>query len=286
MVTPELRRRVVKHLQGRFGVSERRACKLVGQARSTQRKLPAPPQALQQRLREWLRAFSARHPRWGWRRATTLARKAGFVVNRKRVQRLWRDEGLKVPYRRKKKVPLGIGVQVGAFCPLAANVVWAIDFQFDQTEDAKTLKLLNIIDEFTRECLAIEVARSITSDQLVAVLERLAAERGAPAYLRMDNGPELIAFALADWCRFSRTDSVFIDPGSPWQNPWVESFNGRLRDEFLNGCQFGSLLEAKVLLEDWRIEYNCERPHSALGMLSPAEFAQAWTSKQSQLQLA
>jgi transposase InsO family protein len=186
MVTPELRRRAVVHLQCRFGVSERRACAVVGQARSTQRKPPAVPDDEEQRLRAWLRAFSARHPRWGWRRAATCAAKAGFSANRKRVQRLWRDEGLKVPYKRKKKAPLGIGVQVGAFCPIRPNVVWAIDFQYDQTEDAKTLKLLNIIDELTRECLAIEVARSITADHLVAVLERLVAERGAPAYLRMD----------------------------------------------------------------------------------------------------
>jgi putative transposase len=202
------------------------------------------------------------------------------------VQRLWRDEGLKVPYKRKKRGPLGIGVQVGAFCPVRPNIVWAIDFQFDQTEDAKTLKLLNIIDEFTRECLRIEVARSITSDKLVGVLERLVAERGAPAYLRLDNGPELIARALSDWCRFSGADSVFIDPGCPWQNAWVESFNGRLRDEFLNSCQFSSVFEAQVLLEDWRMEYNYERPHSALGMLSPIEFAKAWTAKQNQLQLS
>jgi hypothetical protein len=124
MVTPELRRRAVVHLQCRFGVSERRACAVVGQARSTQRKPPAVPDDEEQRLRAWLRAFSARHPRWGWRRAATCAAKAGFSANRKRVQRLWRDEGLKVPYKRKKKAPLGIGVQVGAFCPIRPNVVW------------------------------------------------------------------------------------------------------------------------------------------------------------------
>ena len=203
------------HLQYRFGVSERRACVVVGQNRSTQRKGPSVPQGLEQRLRAWLRAFSAPHPRWGWRRATTCARNAGFDVNRKRVQRLWRDEGLKVPYRRKKRPPLGIGVQIGAFCPVRPNVVWAIDFQFDQTEDAKTLKLLNIIDEFTRECLAINVARSITADKLVTVLERLVADRGAPTYLRLDNGPELIAYALAGWYRFNGAGCVFIDPGCP-----------------------------------------------------------------------
>lgn len=272
----------MKFLQDSFGVSERRACAVAGQARSTQRKVTVPADD-DEPLRAWLRAFSGKHPRWGWRRATTCARKAGFLVNRKRVQRLWRAEGLKVPCRRKKRLPLGIGVQVGAFCPIRPDVVWAMDFQFDQTADGKALKLLNVIDEFTRECLAIVAERSIDADGVVSCLEKLVAERGAPAYVRFDNGPEFIAHAISDWCRFSGADSLFIDPGSPWQNAWCESFNGRLRDELLNQSQFGTLLEAKVLLEDWRKEYNLYRPHRALGMLSPAEFAQAWTN---QLQLA
>ena len=278
-MTPELRRRAVPFLQDSFGVSERRACQVVGQARSTQRKGPSVDDE-EERLRAWLRSFALKHPRWGWRRATTCARRDGFLVNRKRVQRLWRDEGLKVPCRRRKKAPLGIGVQMGAFCPIRPNIVWAMDFQFDQTADGKTLKLLNVIDEFSRECLAIEAERSIDADGVVACLEKLVAERGAPAYVRFDNGPEFIAYAVADWCRFGGTGALFIDPGCPWQNAWSESFNGRLRDEMLNQCQFATLLEAKVLLEDWRTEYNLYRPHRALGMLSPAEFAKAWNTKQ------
>ena len=155
----------------------------------------------------------------------------------------------------------------------------ALDFQFDQTSNGRTLKLLNVIDEFTRECPAIEVARNIDADGVVACLERIAAERGAPVYLRFDNGPEFIANAVADWCRFNGAATVFIDPGSPWQNAWIESFNGRLRDEFLNGHRFDSLLEAQVLIEDWRIDYNMNRPHSAHGWLSPNEFARAWTNR-------
>ena len=271
-------------LQASFGVSERRACAVAGQNRSTQRKAVVVDDD-EQRLRAWLRAFSAKHPRWGWRRATTCARKAGWALNRKRAQRLWRAEGLRVPCRNKKRPPLGIGVQIGAFCPLRPNVVWAMDFQFDQTADGKTLKLLNVIDEFTRECLAIVAERSIDADGVVACLEQLAAERGAPGFVRFDNGPEFIAHAISDWCRFNGAGSLFIDPGSPWQNAWCESFNGRLRDELLNQCQFATLLEAKVLLEDWRTEYNHDRPHSALGMLSPVEFAKAWTTKYNQLQL-
>ena len=153
--------------------------------------------------------------------------------------------------------------------PIRPNALWALDFQFDTTVDGRTLKMLNVIDEFTRECLAIEVDRSIDADHVVAVLDRLARQRGgAPALVRFDNGPEFIAIAVADWCRFNACESVFIDPGSPWQNAWIESFNGRFRDEFLDGRHFDNLLEARVLIEDWRIDYNINRPHSAHGDLS------------------
>jgi putative transposase len=267
-------------IREQFGVSERRACRLTGQSRSTQR-LPAPvPSDEELALRAFLRDFSRRRPRWGWRRAATAARKAGWRVNNKRIHRLWRSEGLRVPYRKKKRPLRGIGVPVGAFSPIRPGVVWALDFQFDQTADGRMLKLLNVIDEYSRECLAIDVERSIDADGVVACLERLAAERGAPAYVRFDHGPEFIAYAVSDWCRFSGTNTVFIDPGSPWQNAWIESFNGRLRDEFLNGQQFDSLLEAKVLLADWRIDYNINRPHSAHGWLTPVEFVEVWLSKQ------
>jgi putative transposase len=269
----------------RFGVSERRACRLIGQPRSTQR-LPAPsPSDDELALRAFLRDFSRRRPRWGWRRAAKAARDAGWRVNHKRIQRLWRDEGLKVPYRKKKRPLRGIGVPVGAMCPIRPNVIWALDFQFDQTTDGRMLKLLNVVDEYTRECLAIDVGRRIDADQVVTCLERLANERGAPAYVRFDHGPEFIAYAVVDWCRFNGTGTVFIDPGAPWQNAWIESFNGRLRDEFLNGQLFESLLEAQVLLEAWRIDYNVERPHSAHGWRSPAQFAEDWLNR-NQLQLA
>jgi putative transposase len=147
------------------------------------------------------------------------------------------------------------------------------------------LKLLNVIDEHTRECLAIRVDRSIDADDVVATLDKIARARGYPVYLRFDNGPEFVAHAVADWCRFNGAGTLFIDPGSPWQNAWVESFNGRLRNEFLNGQLFDSLLEAQVLAEDWRIDYNENRPHSAHGGLSPAAFAEAWRTTY-QLQLA
>jgi putative transposase len=265
-------------LQRRFGVSERRACRVVGQHRSTQRLVP-PAASDDAELRAFLRAFSRQRPRWGWRRAAAAARRAGWRVNNKRVQRLWRAEGLKVPYRQRKRPLRGVGTPVGAMCPIAPNALWALDFQFDTTADDRTLKLLNVIDEFTRECPAIIVERSIDADRVVATLDRLSLERGAPRFVRFDNGPEFIAAAVADWCRFNNVGTVFIDPGSPWQNAWIESFNGRLRDELLNAWRFDSLLEAQVLIEDWRIDYNNNRPHSAHGQLTPTEFAQAWTTR-------
>jgi putative transposase len=269
----------VKVLRERFGVSQRRACRVIGQHRSTDRLGPPVRSEDEMALRAWLRAFSVERPRWGWRRAATKARVEGWHVNNKKIQRLWREEGLKVPYRKRKKPLRGIGAAVGAMCPIAPDALWALDFQFDTTVDGRTLKLLNIVDEFTRECPAIVVDRSIDADKVVATLDRLLLERGAPAFVRFDNGPEFIAYAVADWCRFNGVSTIFIDPGSPWQNAWIESFNGRLRDELLNGWHFDSLLEAKVLIEDWRIDYNINRPHSAHDGLTPDEFARAWTDQ-------
>lgn len=265
-------------LQTRFGVSQRRACRVIGQHRSTQRQAAPAPREDEVWLRAWLRSFSTQRPRWGWRRAAKQLRRDGHRVNDKRIQRLWREEGLKVPYRKRKKPHRGIGASVGAFCPAAPNALWAMDFQFDATADHRTVKLLNIVDEFTRECPAIVVDRSIDADKVVATLDAIALTRGAPAFVRFDNGPEFVARAVADWCRFNSVGSVFIDPGSPWQNAWIESFNGRLRDELLNGWVFDTLLEAQILIEDWRIDYNKNRPHSAHGDLTPSEFADAWTN--------
>jgi putative transposase len=266
-------------LQLRFGVSQRRSCRVIGQHRSTQRLDPPVPGDVEAELRAWLRAFSRERPRWGWRRAAKTLRRDGRNINDKRIQRLWREEGLKVPYRKRKKPHRGVGTAVGAMCPIAPNALWALDFQFDTTVDGRTLKLLNIVDEFTRECLAIVVDRHCDADKVVATLDAIAVTRGAPAFVRFDNGPEFIARAIADWCRFNHVGSAFIDPGSPWQNAWVESFNGRLRDELLNGWHFDNLLEAQVLIEDWRIDYNHHRPHSAHGDLTPTEFAQAWNTR-------
>ena len=206
-------------LRERFGVSERRACAVVGIHRSTMRLHPAPITAEEAELRSWLRGFSTDRPRWGWRRAAIAARKAGFTVNNKRIRRLWREEGLRVPQRRRKKRLTGIGTAVGAMCPIRPNVIWAMDFQFDTTADGRTIKMLNVIDEFTREALAIHVDRVINADGVVDVLDRLALIHGPPCYVRFDNGPEFVAHAVNDWCRFNGTGSLFIDPGSRGRTP-------------------------------------------------------------------
>jgi len=260
-------------LRGRLGVSERWACRVVGQHRSTQRHEPVRA-ADDAALRAELRKFSKDRPRWGYRRAHHRLREQGWEINRKRVQRLWREEGLRVPQRRRKHRRLGEStVPAERLRAQRPNQVWAFDFQFDQTADGRALKLLNIVDEFTRESLVMLVARSINADAVVEALERLVAERRAPELLRMDNGPEMTAHALRDWRVLSKTGTVFIEPGSPWQNPFVESFHSRVRDELLDVEELSCLAEARVVIGDWQEDYNWRRPHSALGMKAPAMFA-------------
>jgi putative transposase len=263
-------------LRDRLGLSERRACRVAGQHRSTQRHQPtlaADEVALRARLRE----MSAEKPRWGYRRAHARLLEEGWSVNRKRVQRLWREEGLRVPRRKRKRRRLGDNTGGKRLRAERPDHVWALDFQSDETADGRQVRLLNVVDEFTREALAMDCERSITAEDTVALLDGLLAERGtAPEHIRCDNGPELIAHTLRDWCQASSTATAYIEPGSPWQNPFIESFNGRARDEVLDIELFHTLAEAKVIVEDWRNAYNTEHPHSALGMQPPARFAARW----------
>jgi putative transposase len=210
----------VEHLQRVLGISQRLACQIVGQHRSTQRHQPGESDR-DRSLREQLRQLSRAHPRWGYRRAHAQLRQQGWCVNRKAIQRLWREEGLRVPARRRKRQRLGTSTwpadRLAAEHP---DHVWALDYQFDQTQDGRRLKLLNVVDEHTREALAIVVERRIDADATVAVLDQLMANRGRPPrFIRCDNGPELTANALRDWCRFNQAGTSYIEPGSPWQNP-------------------------------------------------------------------
>jgi putative transposase len=208
----------------RFGLSERRACQITGQHRSTQRHQPGDDADRDVALRERLRRLSAEHPRWGYRLAWGAVRAEGWAVNRKKIQRLWREEGLRVPQRKRKRQRLGEStVPAKRLRAERPNHVWALDFQFDTTSDGRTLKLLHVVDEYTREALAMRVARSIDADHTTRVLDQIVRERGAgPELVRMDNGPEMTANALSDWCRFSGSERSFIEPGSPRQNPFVE----------------------------------------------------------------
>jgi putative transposase len=226
-------------------------------------------------LRAQLRRISRERPRWGYRRAHALLLADGWQLNIKRTRRVWREEGLRVPRKRRKRQRLGEStVPAARLRAQRPDHVWAIDFQWDQTADGHNLKLLHVVDEFTREALAIECHRRIDADHTVSVLDRLVGERGTtPGFVRCDKGPEMTAHALRDWCRFSKTGSAYIEPGSPWQNPYVESFGGRVRDELLAVELFSCLTEAQVLIEDWRIDYNHRRPHGALGMMTPTAFA-------------
>jgi putative transposase len=221
-----------------------------------------------------IRELAREHPRYGYRRITALLRREGWSVNRKRVHRLWRQAGLKVPQVQRKRRRLGHSenscTRRRAERP---NHVWSYDFIHDQTADGRGLKLLPIVDEYTRECLTIEVERHLTAKDVVSTLEYLFEVRGEPEHIRSDNGPEFIAEVVKDWLARRGAKTLYIEPGSPWENAYSETFNSRLRDELLDREVFETLKEAKVLLEDHRLDYNGHRPHSSLGYRTPAEFA-------------
>jgi transposase InsO family protein len=253
---------------------------VLGQPRGTQRYEPKEPddeKALVGRMKE----LSAAHPRYGYRRVWALLRAEKFAVNRKRVHRLWRREGLRVPARQRKRRRLGCG-ENGCARRRAEHPdhVWSYDFVMDQTSDGRRLKLLPVVDEFTRECLAIEVERRFTAADVVATLEYLFELRGAPRFVRSDNGPEFIAQAVKAWLKDRECGTLYIEPGSPWENAYVESFNGKLEDELLNRERFETLKEAKVLVEDHRLDYNHRRPHSSLNYMTPAAFAASYREKE------
>ena len=263
----------------KFSVSERFACRVLGQHRSTQRKKPQSRPDEEALTTDIIR-LASRYGRYGYRRITAMLRSEGWTVNAKRVERIWRREGLKVPQKQPKRGRLWLN---DGSCvrlrPEHPNHVWSYDFVEGRTHNGRKFRMLNIIDEFTRECLAIRIDRKLNSTDVIDVLSDLFILRGVPGHVRSDNGPEFIAKAVREWIAAVGAKTAFIEPGSPWENGYCESFNSKLRDELLNSEIFYSLAEAKVIIEAWRRYYNTERPHSSLGYKPPAPEAIAWPSK-------
>ncbi len=253
-----------------FEVSERRACKILKQPRASQRYLPIEPDdelSLTQRIID----LACMYGRYGYRRIAAMLRLEGWRVNHKRVERIWKQEGLKVPKKQHKRGRLMLGD--GSCVRLRAehkDHVWSYDFVLGRTHEGRSFRMLNVVDEHTRECLSIDVARNLRSDDVLERLAWLMATRGVPKYIRSDNGSEFTANVVRNWLSKVGVSTLYIGPGSPWENGYIESFNGKLRDELLNGEIFYTLREAKILIERWRIHYNTVRPHSSLGYRPPA----------------
>ena len=270
MVSPQGRRDQVD-LARRRGLSLRRACGLLSVARSSLRYVPRLP-AKDAPVLDAMRVLSAQYPRYGYRRIRIFLRRQGFELGWSRTHRLWRQAGLLVPKKRpRKRVAVS---RPRPLIPLRANMVWAYDFVFDTTASGHQLKCLTVVDEYTRECLAIEVAGSLRSQRVIDTLSRLVSVHGAPLFMRSDNGPEFISRAILGWITASGIETALIEPGKPWQNGTDESFNGKLRDECLSLEWFRSRREAAVVIEAWRRHYNAVRPHSSLNYLTPHEFKQ------------
>ena len=267
------RRQAVRALMD-HGLPITRACTAAGISRSSLHYQSRRTDNVE--LVERIKEIRKKKPRWGYKRVHAKLRKEGLVVNHKRVERMWRDYGFTLSARRRrKKVRTGETVPQAAMAP---NGVWTYDFIFDATYGGRRMKVLSMVDEFTREALAIVPARSLTAAAVKGVLAKLFAKRGRPAVLRSDNGPEFIAFELTQWLEAQGAATYHIEPGKPWQNSFGESFNNRLRDECLNTTEFWSIDHARVILESWRIEYNTEHLHSSLGYLTPEEFAASWSA--------
>ena len=257
-------------MRDKLSVAERRACRVLGQHRSTQRKVPTG-RSDEAQLTEDIIELASQYGRYGYRMVTGLLNNAGWHVNHKRVERIWHREGLKVPRKHKKKSRLWLN---DGSCvrlrPEYPNHVWSYDFVHDRTDDGRAFRNLNIIDEHTKEALMIRVSRTLNSTDVIDALTDLFILRGPPAYIRSDNGPEFVAEKVRKWIGAVGAKTAFIEPGSPWENGYCESFNARFRDELLNGEIFYTLAEAKIIIEQWRRHYNTVRPHSALGYKPPA----------------
>jgi putative transposase len=273
MVTPAVRREAVQLVRSELGLTERRACALVGVARTTVRRQLAV--RCDAAFRERLRTLAAERRRFGYRRLHVLIRREGTIVNHKRLYRIYREEGLTVRRRRRKKLRAeGRGLPEPA---IRLNQRWSLDFMSDALDDGRRFRSLDVVDDCSRECLAMEIDTSLPGDRVVRVLDRLVYMRGKPDELLMDNGPEFTSRVVDDWAYANGVRLRFIDPGKPVQNAYVESFNGKARDEFFNDQWFESIQEARSKAEAWRRDYNEVRPHSSLEDVPPAEFARRLT---------
>lgn len=270
MVTPEQRRTAVTTAMTTAEISERRACRFTGFARSTQRYCTR--RAPDTELRARLHALAARRRRWGYRQLTRVLRREGWRINPKRVQRVYQEEGLQV--RRRKRKRRAIVPRTPMPTPTRANERWSMDFVRDTLGDGRVFRSFTLVDDCTRECPAIEVDFSLTGARVARVLDQVAGRRGYPRAIVCDNGPEFAGADLDDWAAAHDVLLDFIDPGKPVQNAFIESFNGTFRDECLNENWFVSLPDARQTIEAWRVDYECERPHSRLNDLTPREFAQ------------
>lgn len=273
MVSPTRRRRVVEQLERQFEASQRRACRVVGQPRATQRYTPRVSDD-EPRLVARMHELVRQHPRYGYRRIWALLRMKGFRVNRKRIWRLWKREGFKVPRKQRKKRRLGHSANgIARHRPRHKDHVWCWDFIHDRDEQGRPLKCFALTDEYTRESLALEMDRSMTAADVIDILAHVFLIRGVPKHIRSDNGPEFIADVIRRYLETAGVGTLYIAPGSPWENGFAESFFSRLRDEFLDRELFADLREAQVLAAAWQNEYNHRRPHSALAYQTPAAFA-------------
>ena len=271
MVSPAQKKQAVAYVVDQRLCSERRACRYLGVHRSTYRYPVKSPLPQQVQLHQRIVSLSWQYPRYGYRRIRAILEREGWSVSRKQVQRIRRKEGLKV-HPKPQRIPRQ-GVSTGL--PTQAthrNHVWTWDFIFDRTDKGSTLKMLTMLDEYTRQCLAIRVERQIRSGQVLATLWQAMMQYGIPEHIRSDNGTEFIAGKIQRWLRVNQIKTLYIEPGSPWQNGYIESFHSRFRDECLNREWLLNLREARVVIEDWRQHYNTERPHSRLGYLSPENY--------------
>ena len=262
----------MRTLQQKFSVSERRACDVLDQPRSSQRFVGQPKDE-DVRLTKKILELVRQRPRFGYRRIAVLLRRAGEVINDKRMYRLWKAAGLKVPRKCRGKRASGNKKHACHVIPATfTNDVWTWDFVHSSTVDGRSIRFLNIVDEYTRVCLSIKVGRSITSEDVIDTLAELFSMYGVPKRIRSDNGPEFISGAIKKWLSMLGVDVLYIEPGSPWQNGLCESFNGKLRDEYLNQSELVSESDARVKANAWREDFNDRRPHSSLGYLTPSEF--------------